>query len=156
MESKITIDGMNYHPIKTTTLQNDYFVMAQLNKSGIANITPNPGESSQDYAMRLVAALVANGVPLLLLGGLILPEGIPDKDWTPEQAETTAALLGQVTAQQDKDRVQALIISVVSDFFRQGLRYLNASPAVLQAASEAQQAQPRPAPSSAPEPAQNS
>ena len=124
----IILGGLPYRAIKNTTLQNDYYVMQQLQRSGIANITPDQGETAEAYAMRLMAAIVENGIPLKLLGGLIIPEEISDSGWTPEQAETTASLLAQLTDKADKNRVQALIIEVVKDFFREGLRFLKPFP----------------------------
>ena len=139
----IALGGLRYRAIKNTTLQNDYYVMQQLQRSGIANITPNQGENAEAYAMRLLGAIVENGIPLKLLGGLIIPEEIKDAEWTPAQADTTAALLAQLTDKADKNRVQALIIEVVTDFFKEGLRLLKPFPGASQAAEvEAQPTEP--------------
>ena len=124
MAKVFKIDGQMWRAVEQTTLENDFFVMKQLRVSGIANCTPNPGESAQNYAVRLLYAIVENGVPFELLGGLLLPQGIPDEQWSTEHAETTAAVFRKLTAPEDKAEVQAILISLITDFFIAGLRYL--------------------------------
>jgi hypothetical protein len=139
-----TFEGLRYRAIKCTTLQNDYYVMRQLKLSGLHNITPNKSESAEDFAMRLMGAVIENGIPLQLLGGLIIPEEKKDKDWCPEMAEATAQWLGNLTDVKDKEKVQAIIIAVITDFFQQGLRFLNVSQNALtkEATMEGSGAQP--------------
>ncbi len=122
------IDGHLYRLIERTTIANDFYIMKQLRSAGIADCIPQEGESANDYGMRLLYSVVENGAPLTLLGGLLLPEGIPDEKWSAEQAETTAALLGRATEPNDKAEIQRILIAVLTDFFREGLRYLKPLP----------------------------
>lgn len=122
----IKIDGQLWRAIERTTLANDFYVMKQVRACGIANCTPNKDESAEDYAVRLLYAVVEGGVPFELLGGVLLPLGVPDEKWSVEQAETTAAIFRNLTAPEDKAEVQRILISLLTDFFREGLRFLSA------------------------------
>ena len=124
--------------VERSTLANDFYIMKQLRATGIADCTPREGESANDYALRLLYSVVENGAPFELLGGLLLPEGIPDEKWSPDQAEITAAMLGRLTDEESKAEVQRVLIALLTDFFREGLRYLKPSPDV------STQAQPEP------------
>lgn len=128
MSKTFKIDGALYHTIERSTLANDFYVMQQLRRAGIADCTPRGGETANDYALRLLYSIIDAGAPFELLGGLLLPEGIPDEKWTVEQAETTAAVLRQVTDPADKAEIQKILIAVMTDFFCAGLRYLKPSP----------------------------
>ncbi len=137
MPKVFKIDGQLYRMVERTTLANDFYVMKQIRASGLADCAPGEGESAEDFAVRLLYGVVASGAPFELLGGLLLPEGVSDDRWTPEQAETTAAMLGKVSNPEDKAVVQKILVSTITDFFREGLRYLKPS----RSASKAQ-AQP--------------
>jgi hypothetical protein len=134
MTKTFKIDGQVYRMIECTTLANDFYVMKQIRATGIADCTPKQGESAEDYAVRLLYVIVENGAPFELLGALLLPEGI--EKWSIPQAETTAAVLQTVTNPEDKAEVQRILIAVLTDFFREGLRYLKPSVTALKAPAQ--------------------
>jgi hypothetical protein len=150
MTKVIKIDGVLYRMVERSTLANDFYIMKQLRTTGIADCTPRTGESANEYALRLLYSVVENGAPFELLGGLLLPEGIPDEKWSQDQAEITAAMLGRLTDEKSKAEVQRVLIAILTDFFREGLRYLKPSPGV------STEAQPEQEPAVEPPPALNS
>lgn len=116
------IDGALYRMVERSTLAQDFYVMRHLRAAGLANCTPNEGESAQDFALRLMSTVVERGAPIELLAGLLLPEGVPDEKWSPETAASTAALLSIVTDPADKAEIQKVLVAIITDFFREGLR----------------------------------
>jgi hypothetical protein len=147
MSQVFKIDGQIYRAVKRTTLANDFYVMKQLRATGISDCTPGQNESAENFALRLLYAVVESGAPFELLGGLLLPEGVADEKWTPDQAETTARVLSTVTDPEDKAEVQRILIAMLTDFFREGLRYLKPSPAVLSAPVQPSESETSVAPS---------
>lgn len=122
MAQVFKIDGALYRMVERSTLAQDFYVMRHLRAAGLANCTPNEGESAQDFALRLISMVVERGAPIELLAGLLLPEGVPDEKWTPETAASTAALLSIVTDPADKAEIQKVLVAIITDFFREGLR----------------------------------
>ena len=113
------IDGMTYREIERTTIANDFYNMKQFRAAGLGDCLRS--ETPEDFARGIVNAVIENGVPLTLLGGTLLPEGVPDEKWTPEQAEATAARLAVVSEPEDKKLIQQIIVAVVTSFFAAGL-----------------------------------
>lgn len=131
-----------YRMVERSTLANDFHVMKHLRAAGLADCSPGQGEAAEDYALRLLYTVVENGAPFELLGGLLLPEGIPDEQWTAELAAATAGALRRITDPADKAEVQKLLIGLLTDFFREGLRYLKPLPIASSAPAQAEAAQP--------------
>lgn len=127
MPTTYRIAGRLFRAVERSTLAHDFYVMKQIRRAGLDQCAPRPSESAQDYALRLLYAVVESGVPFELLGGLLVPEGVPDEQWSEEHAEATAAVLRQVTDAADKAEVQKLMIGLLTDFFREGLRFWNPS-----------------------------
>lgn len=132
------IYGQKFRMIQKSTLENDYFIMQQLRRAGLENCTPNKDESAEDFGMRLLYSIVEDGVPFELLGGLLIPENVPDIEWTPGHARATADILRVVTDPEDKQQVQSILISLLTDFFAKGLPFLNPSQTVSQPDPEEQ------------------
>jgi hypothetical protein len=114
------IDGQPYRMARDTTIEQDFYVMRQLRKAGLADIAPGAGEVAQDYALRVVHSVIEGGAPFELLGGLLMPDDRGLR-WSPERAETTARVLASATAPEDKAKIQGLLVSVLSGFFAAGL-----------------------------------
>ena len=134
-----TIDGMIYRIIENTTMANDFYVMKQLRESGLADLLQTD-MTPENLATGIIAVAVDSGIPLALLGGIMLPEGIPDEQWTPEHAAATAARLAIITAPEDKAQIQNIIVGAVAAFFAAGLLslkpFLHASEAEKESSGE--------------------
>jgi hypothetical protein len=142
MQNVIVIDGQRYRPITLTTLAHDFYLMKQVRATGILDCTPMQGESAEEFALRLLYAVVEHGAPFELLGALLLPEGIPDEKWSIDQAESTAAVLRQISDPEDKAAVQRILIAVITDFFREGLRSSILSPTASKAIVQPEKGEP--------------
>ena len=129
MSKLFQIDGRNYRVIERTTIANDFYVMKHMRESGLSDCTPKSGESPENFGMRLLYSVVESGISFELLGGLLLPEEIPDEMWSPAQSKSTGVILSKATAPEDKAQIQKVIIELVSHFFVAGLRYSKPSPA---------------------------
>lgn len=136
MAKVVNIDGAPYRMIERTTIANDFYVMKHLRAAGVADCTPKQGETAEEFAVRLLYAVIESGVPFELLAGLLLPDEIPDSKWTQEQAAQTAALIRMATAPEDKASIQRVIIEMLTGFFQEGLRYLKPLPSALRAPAQ--------------------
>jgi len=91
-------DGLVYRETERSTIANDFYVMKQMRAAGLDAMKPS-GETADGFADRILSAVIENGVPFALLGGLLLPEGVADEQWTSNHAEATAARLAGATSQ---------------------------------------------------------
>ena len=120
MPGTYTIDGRVYREIDRSTIANDFYVMRQMRAAGL-DAMKQTGETVDGFADRILSAVIENGVPFALLGGLLLPEGVADEQWTSNHAEATAARLAGATSREDKALIQKLIIQAITGFFAAGL-----------------------------------
>src|SRR6266568_3512535 len=101
-----------------------------------------PGETAEQFAERLLFMVIDSGKVFQLLGCMLLPLGVPDEKWTPEEAERTADFLRVLRDPQDKSDVQSLVVSLLVGFFSEGLRSSSASSTVLKALTQPSAPQP--------------
>jgi len=143
MPDTYTINGVVYRQIEQSksTLANDLYVMKQARSVGLYCVQ-QAGETEEDFSSRLLSIVIDKGVTFELIGGLIIPEHVPDEQWTEALAEDTANRLRTVTAANDKNTVLKIIVMAVSDFFAAGLRSQGLSLPVSQAEAEASGAMP--------------
>ena len=139
MSKLFKINGRNYRVIECTTLENDLCIMKHMRESGLSDCTPNQGEDAQAFGMRLLYSIIESGITFELLGGLLMPEEMPDETWSPAQSKATAAALRKVTAPEDKEQIQKIIIELVSHFFVAGLRCSKPSPAASAATAQSRE-----------------
>lgn len=103
------------------TVGHDIWMDGQICRAGLNQLTIMSGESTEQFCRRIMETAVMNGQALALLGGLLLPEGVVPKDWTPEIAESTASFIEGLTMPSDKLAVQTLMASMMLGFFVSGL-----------------------------------
>jgi len=124
---KIGIGGRTFVPVRNSTIEHDFWLMAHIRGAGLDRIAIGEGEAPDDFAVRLLGEVIDSGRIFPILGGLFLPEGTSSLDWTPEVAEETAAFLKRISEPQDKLEVQKQVISLLIDFFQSGLASLRIS-----------------------------
>lgn len=124
---KIEIGGRTYVPVKNSTIEHDFWLMGQIRATGLDEVHVRPEEKPEDFALRLLRDVINSGRVFLLLGGLLIPEGVAFEDWTPELAEKTAETLKKLTAPDDKEKVREQVLSLLIGFFETGLACLTTS-----------------------------
>ena len=124
----ITIGGRQFKGAKDSTAEHDVFVQAQIEKAGLSRIQMLPGESPEDFALRIFRRAAGNSDIFLLLGGLMFPAEIAPADWTPRTAEETANFLRKLTGDEDKRIIRGQILAALMGFFQRGLAYGVTSP----------------------------
>ena len=124
---KITIGGRTFVPVKNSTIEHDFWLMAHIRGAGLDRIAIEEGEPPDDFAVRLLGEVISSGRIFPILGGLFLPEKIASIDWTPEVAEETVAFLKKVSDPEDKAQIQRQVISLLISFFQSGLVSLRIS-----------------------------
>ena len=117
-----TLGGRRFVVATDGTVLWDEYVIGALKRAGLI---PLPrlarGETHGEYASRLLVELISGRELAALLGGLLLPEGVAAKSWTPELAAETAAFVSALSAPSDKQKVHNLAISILLDFFEHGI-----------------------------------
>lgn len=123
----LKIGGLQWRAVQNSTLEHDFHTVRIARSIGVDADGMLPGESAEDFASRLLFMVIDSGKIFELLGCLMLPNSIPDSEWTPEQAEKTAQFMRALRDPGDKDAVQSFIVSLLIGFFSEGLRYSIAS-----------------------------
>jgi hypothetical protein len=124
---KIKIGGRMFVPVKNSTIEHDFWLMAHIRGAGLDRIAIEEGEPPEEFAVRLLGEVISSGRIFPILGGLFLPEKISSLDWTPEVAEETAAFLKKVSDPDDKALIQQQVVSLLISFFQSGLVSLRIS-----------------------------
>jgi hypothetical protein len=140
----LEIGGQKWRAVKRSTIEHDFWLMKHIREVGLDAVRIRPGEKPEEFAVRLLHEVIGSGKAFTLLGGMLLPESIPDEQWSPERAEQTAAFMRGLAADADKAAVKSAIISLLTGFLEAGL----ASSGNSSIASESQ-------PASAPQPSQS-
>jgi hypothetical protein len=118
----LEIGGQKWRAVKRSTIEHDFWMMKHIREAGLDAVRLRPGEKPEEFAVRLLHEVIASGKAFTLLGGMLLPDVVPDEHWTPERAEQTAAFLRGLAADEDKAAVKSAIISLLTGFLEAGLR----------------------------------
>lgn len=122
MESEtISLGGVFYKRVGASTLEHDHWLAGHARQAGSEGWTLRPGESHEDFGARILADLMASGKAFLLLGGLLMPSD--QQVWSREMAFKTAAHLASITDPEEKRIANTELLSLVLDFFVNGLAY---------------------------------
>lgn len=111
---RIELGGRTFVPVGTFTVRHHYETMALLARAGLATPARAGEEELADYGRRILMQLVEAGVALDLVSHLVVPEGV---DWTPDVARATAGFVGNLTSEEDKQRVDDLLVAALVPFF---------------------------------------
>ena len=140
----VEIGGQKWRAVKRSTIEHDFWLMKNIREAGLDAVRIQPGEKPEEFAVRLLHEVIGSGKAFMLLGGMLLPESIPDEQWSPERAHETAAFMRGLAADEDKAAVKSAIISLLTGFLEAGLRSYANSGTASTAASQPQPAPPQP------------
>ena len=113
---KVTLAGRTFHAVENSTLQHAIASCAMLQRMGLSDLVPRPGEADSAFRDRLMNSLVTSGELLPLLGHLMMPATKKGAEWTPFMAVQTAKFLGALKTPEDKAKLTGLIIDVTLFF----------------------------------------
>src|SRR5690606_6481924 len=106
----------------------DHYLQRQIQDSGLDRVLPmDDDESDAAYLVRMQGALVRSGRAPEIIACYLLPHGMTNAEWTPAVAQATAAHIGGLDTEADREQVHALALEAVFGFFRQGLERLKRS-----------------------------
>jgi hypothetical protein len=117
----ITIEGKRFVPLRNGTFAHDIWLTRKIREAGLSNISIGDGETPDQFIERIAIVAHESGISLQLLGGLLLPEGVEERNWTPELAESTAQFFGNVTDPEGKRILRTQIASALFYFFANAL-----------------------------------
>jgi hypothetical protein len=115
----IELGGRRWRIIETSTLEHIIWMDLQTIESGLGRTLqqPIPASEAEAHAGAVWEAISRSQKAFAILGGTLVPEAIPDSDWTPELAEKTGGFMKKLTAPEDHARIRTVLISVVLGFF---------------------------------------
>ncbi len=138
----LEVGGQKWRAVKRSTIEHDFWLMKHIREAGLEAVRLRPGERPEEFAVRLLHEVIGSGKAFTLLGGMLLPDGVPDEHWSPERAEQTAAFMRSLAADEDKAAVKSAIISLLTGFLEAGLRSSADSATASTAKSQLQPEQP--------------
>ena len=115
------LGGRAYRAVAVSTVERDVFIMARVRTAGLDSIVKTADETAEEYALRVLEALLALDSVLELVGALIIPAELADEQWSPEVARETRALVGRITKQEEKDLVKQALLGLLVPFLESGL-----------------------------------
>lgn len=121
------LGGRVFTVIGESTIEHDFHFMGLVKAAGLDRPTLRIDESPGDFAVRILGELLGSGHACEMLGCLLIPEGIRSEDWTPKIAAETATFIGRLADPSEKQKVRALVLSLLIDFFERGLASWRAS-----------------------------
>lgn len=109
------------------TVAADHYLAKLIRESGADKVMPMDGEGDALYVMRMQTLLIDSGKVPAMIAGMLVPDGMGEKDWTRKVAEATAKHIEQCNEPEDRELVNDLAMQVVFGFFKQGLAWLTRS-----------------------------
>jgi hypothetical protein len=119
---QLKIGGRTFQVTGESTARHDMWTMRQIAACGLNVVNQAEGETEEAFIYRLYMTALQTGDVFLLLGGLLIPEGMDPLKWTPETAAATANFLASLTASEDKGKLRILLASALMPFFMGGHR----------------------------------
>lgn len=138
MPAVIELGGRRFTRMECSTVKHDFWMMAQAREAGLDNVKlPSRKREDVEAAMEaLLDRVIFSGKAIVLLAGLLIPEGLEPREWTPKVAEDIAEHLELLTDREDKNQIRPLVASMLSGFFMSGLASLRTSPSSSSDAAE--------------------
>jgi hypothetical protein len=127
MSGAVGLGGKRFVRVENSTVRHDFWLMAQARKAGLNRIEAKAGGTVEDFVDEILGRLLDSDMVFVLLGGLLVPEGLDMKDWTPKVAEDVSRHLELLTSQEDKEAIKPLTASMLIGFFRSGIASLRTS-----------------------------
>ncbi len=128
----VRIAGVRWRAIQTRTLALEFSLENLLLRSGLTRSGRRlqTGQNADEFARQVWRRLQKKGHLLLILGHLVMPQAVPDREWSLELAQQTARALGSATSESDKAIIQAVVAQFIVNFLTASLPP-PANPAVL-------------------------
>jgi hypothetical protein len=123
------------------TVRQDHYLQRQIQDAGLDKVLPmDDDEGDAAYLVRMHSALIRSGRAPEIIACYLLPRGLPNAEWSVDVAKATAAHIGALDTEADRELVHRLALEAVFGFFRQGLERLKRSLERFEPASESTQA----------------
>lgn len=123
MSKNIVLGGRAFAPLARFTLEHDEWMLGL----GGLEYAQREGESDAAAEARIMTEIVRSGRARRILAGLLVPVRKPPVEWSPEIAEETAAFLGQIEDEKDKQTVIDEMLVVLAHFRESGRLRLESS-----------------------------
>jgi hypothetical protein len=138
MKQKIGLAGRDFVPLGEATIEHDIEFMRLVTAAGLDDPAIRPGESGDEYGLRIMKQLLDSKVILPLVGCVIVPADLARRGilqrllewfriiprrraWSLEIMNETAAFLGDLDRSEDKRKVWLIVAEQLIPFLRDGL-----------------------------------
>lgn len=121
MAEPLSLGGRRFEYVTDAPVRLDLFVMMHARHAGLTGLSQHENETPEAFVQRMLDSCISSGRALLLLGGLLIPEGKTAADWSEEMAFDTAGHLGRIVEHSEKQKVYTELASVLLGFFESGL-----------------------------------
>lgn len=118
------LGGRVYVPIGESTVEHDLALREAVCRAGLDHLELAEAEAPEEYARRLLRHVVAGGQVLPLIGLLLIPEGLPSEQWTPEIAAETISWIKGLPAREALPLIDSMVVGLLIGFFESGLASL--------------------------------
>ena len=120
-KNEIEIGGRRFYAAASRSIANDFWIMSEAHRVGLANLHVEPGETPVDFARRVLNQAIEGGAVFTLMGGLLFPADMKPEEWTEKTAAETGAFLRSVVSEKDKEVIRSSVTAMLSNFFSHGL-----------------------------------
>jgi len=114
------LGGRKFRQIVSPTVELSMEMDKLILESGVARVLhagATEGEAGGEYGGRIWEAISRSSTAFAFIGKMILPENVPDLDWSPEESARTAAFVKKLHGPEDAATVQQILIRLVISFF---------------------------------------
>lgn len=115
METGFTIGGRSWRAVKQTTFEHDIALSTIVRRSGIT--MPDASVTAEEFEARAFFRLMETGEIFNLLGAVAIPAKLADLDWTEKIGAESAQFFRTINDQQEKEKLQAVLVTLVLNFF---------------------------------------
>lgn len=117
----LELGGHRWRPIQQPTLEHAIWMDKHVLEAGLHKLTQAPEETEEQFAARIWELIARSDKVFLFLGGMLLPDELPDDAWTPEEAQRTAARFKKISAPAEMAGLRTHLVALVLYFFVKGL-----------------------------------
>lgn len=120
----VELGGRRFMRLAQSTVEHDFWLMAKIRKAGLDEIEVEEGMDPDTLVSSIITKSLDSGLTMVLLGGLLVPEGTAPQDWTPAMAAEVTAHISKLVDHADKAKISPLAASMLIGFFQSGLSSL--------------------------------
>ena len=118
------------------TIERHGFIGQRMQEGGLTQLKQKPGEKLAEFFCRFVFQAMISGEAYELLAAFLVPAGLAEKDWTPDQARQTAQRLKELYQAGHQEEIQKQLAQIGAGFLASQLLSTGSSRTALESDQE--------------------